>query len=79
MTASFLIPVSEYPDPDARSRLLLSVLERAEELPGVDRAALVRREPGTGRTFTWLSDRTKRRKRSASGTEEDASDFGLHA
>ena len=53
MTASFLLPASAYPDPDARSRLLLSVLERAGEHPGVDRAALVRRAPGTGRTFNW--------------------------
>lgn len=53
MSASFLLPAAAYPDPDARSRLLLSVLERAAQHPGVDRAALVRREPGTGRTFTW--------------------------
>jgi predicted permease len=53
LTANFLLPAAAYPDPDARSRLLLSVLERAEQYPGVDRAALVRREPGTGRTFNW--------------------------
>jgi putative ABC transport system permease protein len=53
MSASFLLPRSAYPDLDARSRLLLSVVERAGQHPGVDRAALVRREPGTGGTFIW--------------------------
>lgn len=53
MAANFLLPATAYPNPDARSRLLLSVLDQAEQHPGVVRAAMVRREPGTGRTFDW--------------------------
>jgi predicted permease len=53
MAANFLLPTAAYSNPDTRSRLLLSVLDQAEQRPGVARAAMVRREPGTGRTFDW--------------------------
>ncbi len=54
LTASLTLPESQYPDEAARARFYQQLFERAEALPGVERAASIMPMPLTGGNFVLI-------------------------